>query len=275
MLHPAFIKHYGLQGVSKYAREAAEFVNLYSKSRGVNRFPGLVEQLDWLRRRPEVKARGVDVADPAGAAAVDRERDEAGQSGARSRRSRRRAIPICSRRWRGREAVNEAIDAMVRGVPPFPFVRECLEQLAEPGGLARRLGHAQRGAARRMGGARPGAVRAGDLRAGARHEEGNAAPSRQQYPAGTRADDRRRPGRLQGGRGERRLFFPINPGGEEASWQRLFEEGIDRFLAGTFAGDYQQQLLDEFDQLPAGDAALASRSETSHAGRSRQSHSAN
>ena len=37
---PAFINHYDLQGVSKYAREAAEFVNLYSKSRGANRFPG-------------------------------------------------------------------------------------------------------------------------------------------------------------------------------------------------------------------------------------------
>src|SRR4249920_2683808 len=63
---PAFINSYGLQGVSKYAREASEFVNLYSKSRGVNRFPGLVEQLDWLRRRPEVKARGVAVPNPEG-----------------------------------------------------------------------------------------------------------------------------------------------------------------------------------------------------------------
>src|SRR3990172_7815694 len=63
---PNFINHYGLQGVSKYAREAAEFVNLYSKSRGVNRFPALAEQLDWLRRRPEVKARGVNVVRPKG-----------------------------------------------------------------------------------------------------------------------------------------------------------------------------------------------------------------
>src|SRR5215212_8070943 len=61
---PQFINRYGLQGVSKYAREAAEFVNLYSKSRGVNRFPGLVEQLDWLRRRPEVAARGAKVPNP-------------------------------------------------------------------------------------------------------------------------------------------------------------------------------------------------------------------
>ena len=63
---PAFINHYELQGVSKYAREAAEFVNLYSKSRGANRFPALIEQLDWLRRRPEVLARGIPVARPQG-----------------------------------------------------------------------------------------------------------------------------------------------------------------------------------------------------------------
>ena len=53
------------------------------------------------------------------------------------------------------------------------------------------------------------------------------------------------------------MFFPINPGAEEASWKRLFDEGIDRFLAGTFAGAYQQQLLAEFDTLPARAAAVA------------------
>ena len=42
------------------------------------------------------------------------------------------------------------------------------------------------------------------------------------------------------------LFFPINPGNEEASWQRLSDEGIDRFFDGTFPGKYQQMLLDEF-----------------------------
>jgi phosphoglycolate phosphatase-like HAD superfamily hydrolase len=42
------------------------------------------------------------------------------------------------------------------------------------------------------------------------------------------------------------VFFPINPGTEETSWRRLYEEGIDRFFDGTFAGTFQQQLLDEF-----------------------------
>jgi len=43
------------------------------------------------------------------------------------------------------------------------------------------------------------------------------------------------------------LFFPINPGAEEASWKRFHDEGVARFFAGTFAGAYQQQLLVEFE----------------------------
>ena len=43
---PNIINYMELQGVSKYAREAAEFVNLYSKSRGINRFPALTMTMD-------------------------------------------------------------------------------------------------------------------------------------------------------------------------------------------------------------------------------------
>ena len=40
---PLIIKHWDLQAVSKYAREASEFVNLYSQWRGVNRWPALLK----------------------------------------------------------------------------------------------------------------------------------------------------------------------------------------------------------------------------------------
>ena len=79
---PNTINYYELQGVSKYAREAAEFVNLYSKSRGINRFPALIETLEWLQKRPEVKARGIADPDSPGAGGLDAARDEARQSGA-------------------------------------------------------------------------------------------------------------------------------------------------------------------------------------------------
>src|SRR6476619_2151835 len=60
---PMFIKHFGLQAVSKYAREVWEFVNLYSKTRGANRFPALSRSLNLLQARPQVVARNVAVPD--------------------------------------------------------------------------------------------------------------------------------------------------------------------------------------------------------------------
>src|SRR5664279_3233777 len=62
---PNFIRYFALQSVSKYARETWEFVNLYSKSRGVNRFPALAEALKLLSERKEVHARNVEILKPA------------------------------------------------------------------------------------------------------------------------------------------------------------------------------------------------------------------
>ena len=56
------------------------------------------------------------------------------------------------------------------------------------------------------------------------------------------------PGDYQAAVANQCLFFPINPGNEEASWKRFYEEGIDRFLSGTFAGSTKQELLAEFDR---------------------------
>jgi nicotinamide mononucleotide adenylyltransferase len=45
------------------------------------------------------------------------------------------------------------------------------------------------------------------------------------------------------------MFYPINPSREEASWELFCEEAFDRFLNGTYAGDYAARLIDDFDRL--------------------------
>src|SRR5882757_1161890 len=60
---PATIHRWNLQSVSRFARECHEFVNLYSKWRGINRFPALIRTLELLAARPEVLARGFKVPD--------------------------------------------------------------------------------------------------------------------------------------------------------------------------------------------------------------------
>jgi phosphoglycolate phosphatase-like HAD superfamily hydrolase len=114
----------------QYAREAAEFVNLYSKSRGVNRFIGLVEQLDWLRRRPEVKARGVAVHHPKGLIKWMEDETKLGNP-ALEKAVAATGDPDLKLAYKWSLAVNKSIAEMVRGVPPFPNVRDCLDRFSE------------------------------------------------------------------------------------------------------------------------------------------------
>ena len=55
------------------------------------------------------------------------------------------------------------------------------------------------------------------------------------------------PGDYKAARGNGALFYPINPGDEEASWKRLHDEGLDRFFTGRYAGDYEAALVREFE----------------------------
>ncbi len=79
---PNIINYYDLQSISKYAREAAEFVNLYSKWRGINRFPALMMAVDLHRRAPGGRSKsGVEDPGPDRPQAVVRVRRGAGQPG--------------------------------------------------------------------------------------------------------------------------------------------------------------------------------------------------
>ena len=45
------------------------------------------------------------------------------------------------------------------------------------------------------------------------------------------------------------LFYPINPGKENASWQRFHDEAYHKFLAGQYSKQYEAKLNNEFNAL--------------------------
>src|ERR1051325_9968609 len=55
------------------------------------------------------------------------------------------------------------------------------------------------------------------------------------------------PGDFKAAKSNQALFFPINPGFEEKSWERLFGEALGRFFEGSYAGEYEAGLVKEFD----------------------------
>jgi phosphoglycolate phosphatase-like HAD superfamily hydrolase len=248
---PNIINYYELQGVSKYARQAAEFVNLYSKSRGINRFPALIETLELLRRRQEVRNRGVRVEIPARLAEWIRKESKLGNPALKAA-VEATSDPELRRALEWSEAVNQDVAKVVRGVAPFPFVREVLHRLQ---GRADALvvsatPQAALTAEWEEHDLRPYVAAICGQESGTKKEI--LAANAEKYPPHHVLMVGDAPGDQQAAAANECLFFPIRPDHEEESWRVLFEQGLDHFFAGTFAGRYQQHLLDEFDRcLPA------------------------
>lgn len=244
---PNTIKYFGLQAVSKYARESAEFVNLYSKWRGINRFPALTRTLDLLRERPEVAARGVSVPQlQAVRDWMDRETKlgnpaleaEVGRTGDAELR--------LALDWS--QAVNAAVADMVHGVTPFPYLRDGLEKLSPAADMivcsatpneALNKEWEEHDIARYVS-----AICGQEI--GSKKESLGACGSRG-YGEHRVLMIGDAPGDMQAARAVGALFYPINPGAEVASWKRFLEESCDKFLAGGYAGAYEAALIEEFD----------------------------
>jgi phosphoglycolate phosphatase-like HAD superfamily hydrolase len=247
---PNIINHWNLQGVSKYAREAAEFVNLYSKSRGINRFPALVETMEWLQKRPEVRARGIKVEVPPSLREWIKRETKLGNP-ALEKEVEAHGDPWLTQSLTWSKAVNKSIEEMVRGVPPFPFVRESMIKLRNCTDIlvvsATPHEALQREWEEHDLSQYVAAICGQEI--GTKKESLAVAA---QYPTDHTLMIGDAPGDYKAAVANHALYFPINPGVEEASWKRFYEEGIAKFLDGSFAGKYQQELLDEFERyLPA------------------------
>ncbi|MBM3821723.1 MAG: HAD family hydrolase [Verrucomicrobia bacterium] len=243
---PMFIKHFELQAVSKYAREVWEFVNLYSKTRGANRFPALSRSLALLRHRPQVTARNVRVAESAALDAwIARETKLGNATLAAEVKSGNQDL-VQTKAWS--DAVNAAVEDIVHGVPPFPLVREALAKLNERAdamcisqtptdALMREWSeHGLDGFIQMIAGQEMG-TKTEHLRFAAKEKY---APEKILMIGDA-------PGDQKAAKSNGALFFPINPGAEEASWNRLFHEALDRFFSGAYAGDYEKKLIEEFE----------------------------
>ena len=248
---PMFIKHFGLQAASKYARECWEFVNLYSKTRGINRFPALSNALELLRNRPEVIARQVQVPS---ADAVDEWISRESKLGNASLEAE---VEGGNDKLQGvlewSNAVNDSVLDIVHGVPPFPLVRETLAKLSSVAdafcisqtpisALEREWGeHALSGYVQLIAG----------QEMGTKTQHIKLAAS-EKYPAHRILMIGDAPGDFKAAKSNGALFYPITPGEEERCWQRLFEEALQVFFDEKYAGSYEEALLSEFDaSLPA------------------------
>ena len=245
---PNNIQYFGLQAVSKYAREATEFINLYSKNRGHNRYLAIIKVMDLLARRREVLERDVAVPRFDELRAWTEREVMLSKSALRAEAERTGSDELhLVLAWS--EAVDAAIEGIVKGVPPFPHAREALElasaaadilvvsqtplEALEREWAEHRLGHL--------------------VRAIAGQEHGTKTEHLVLAGTGVKYSRDRvlmigdAQGDLEAAQRNGTCFYPIIPGHEAESWKRFKHEGLNRFLEGSYRGDYERALLVSFD----------------------------
>jgi phosphoglycolate phosphatase-like HAD superfamily hydrolase len=248
---PNEVKYWNLQAVSKYTRMAAEFVNLYSKWRGINRFPALVKVFDLLADWEDVRVREVKLPDIPNLRQWIEEETKLGNPALEAwcAEHTESEAPDMHLALRWSKAVNESVSDIVQGgLPPFPFVRECLEKGQAKADMMVCSQTPSEALIREW--------QEQDLEKYVFSINGQEVGKKSEHIAfasESRYENTKilmigdAPGDMRAARANNALFYPINPGAEDASWKRLFEEGLGRFFEGTYAGEYENALIREFD----------------------------
>jgi phosphoglycolate phosphatase-like HAD superfamily hydrolase len=246
---PNIIKYWNLQSVSKYARAAAEFVNLYSKWRGINRFPGLTMTFNLLLDWPKVQKRGLTMPDVSSLQDWINHESKLGNPVLKAEVERTKD-DVLTRALQWSIAVNDTIKDLVHGIPPFPFVRESLEKISEwadiivcsatPYEALKRewVEHDMAKYTRVIAGQEMGSKK-----------EHIRLASEKKYTVDNVLMIGDAPGDMKAAKSNSAKFFPVNPGYEEKSWELFFSEAADRFKNDQYEKNYESQLITDFKKL--------------------------
>ncbi len=250
---PLMIGYFGLQPVAQAARECKDFADLFSKTRGANRHKTIVRILrDLLPTHPMVRDYDFTVPQfPHYFAWVDNPKSLLSDDGlrvalAQAKSSAEKEELQLVLKWSLR--VNELVTEIVKGVPPFPHVRESLEKINQHADLIVCSSTPTEALVREWAehGLDHHPLIIAGQEMGKKHEHLDFA-THGKYPSDHVLMIGDAPGDQQAAEAVGALFYPINPGKEVASWKRFHDEAFDKFINQEYAGDYQAKLIAEFD----------------------------
>ena len=245
---PAYINYFGLQPVSKYARDAWDFANLYSKYRGIHRLLSLLKALEVLGERAEVKERNFT---PPAMTELRKYIDDGNplsNSGLEAYLAEHPDSKEIKTTLEWSINVNDRIAELVHGVPPFPYVRESLEKLAEHADIV--IVSATQQLALEREWTENGLI---DLIYAVKGQESGTkkeiiASLKDSYEEGHVLMIGDAPGDLAAAHANGALFYPICPDKEAQSWAD-FDKSMQAFLSGTYAGELEAKNIEYFNTL--------------------------
>lgn len=240
---PTMIKVWNLEKYASEVTKINEQINLYSASRGVNRFPGLKMAFDCMREQgipvPEYEALAGFVD-----AKIGLSNDALKKYMKENPSGFLREVLAWS------EEADKIFTEKTENLMPFLYVKETLEKLGEYADIV--VVSSASSASLNKDWKRVGLDKYVTKILG--QENGSKKEQLSSSVAGNYTEAHilmigDAPGDYEAVQNVNGLFYPIIPGREEGSWKRLLEEGAQLFVEEKFAGTYQEQLLLAFQAV--------------------------
>lgn len=247
--HPLIITCWGLEPIEAQLREAAEFFNLYSKWRGQNRFIDLLLTFEALPDMPGVKESGVTLPPTAVLKAYVESGLPLGNPSL-AKEAERTGDPELKRLLDWSLAVNKDIDENMAEVPPFPAATEAIAKMQVTSDMIVVSQTPEEALVKEW--ERADLTKYIEVIAGQElgtKGEHLSMATKDRWDGGQVLMIGDAPGDRKAAAAVDALFYPILPGREDEAWARLRDEAYDRFLAGDYAGAYQDELSAEFEAM--------------------------
>jgi len=237
---PATIKVWNLQQYTETVFEIGERINLYSKHRGINRFPGQLMLFE------ELKKLGIDVGD---FSAFKNYIESSKNYSNKSLKDYMTKNPdlFLDKVYEWSTLGDKLFFDTANGMLPFKWVKESLSKVCGLADVTVVSSASAKGLTE-------------DWTAGGIAEytyeimgQENGTKKQQLKKAAGDGYDKEcvlmigdAIGDYEAAKSIDALFYPIMPGREEESWKEFLDVGSEKFFQGTFAGNYEDELLDEF-----------------------------
>jgi phosphoglycolate phosphatase-like HAD superfamily hydrolase len=243
---PNALKYFDLYGISKLLRETWEFVNLYSIYRGGNRFTSIIKVFDLLSERKEIIESSCKLPDLSSLKEWVRIETKLGNSNLR-RYFESNFNPDLGKVLKWSDAVNKEMTDWLRNIPPFPYAKSSLKIISDFADIVVVSQTPLEALEREW--KENDLLKFANIIAGQEH--GTKTEHLALAAKGKYSDDKilmigDANGDLDAARNNGILFYPIIPGKENQSWERFAAEGMGKFTSGKFAGNYEDELLNEF-----------------------------
>jgi phosphoglycolate phosphatase-like HAD superfamily hydrolase len=245
---PNALKYFNLYNISEEVRETWEFVNLYSVYRGGNRFTSLLKVFDLLRDRRSVEEKNCALPD------LNALREWIKTETKLSNDNLLRYFesnydPDMEKVVRWTEAVNMEITDRLKPIPPFAHAGNAIEIMSRFADLIIVSQTPLEALEREW--KEHKLERYVNVIAGQEHgtkTEHIALAAKNKYHPEKILMIGDAKGDLDAAKNNGILFYPVIPGREGESWERLVNEGLKRFTGGIYRGFYENKLIAEFEE---------------------------